>query len=67
MTSQEKWVRECLGKKKYRSFSFAEKMIKKIKTERNVDLYTYCCPNCQGFHLTKRKVYNDGQHTVRVS
>lgn len=54
MTSVEGWVKQCLGKKKYRTNKFAQTMVSKIKQERNVVLYTYRCPTCQGFHLTKR-------------
>lgn len=55
MTSQEVWVRSCLGKKKYSTLHFAEKVVKNIKNERGIELYIYSCPTCFGFHLTKQK------------
>lgn len=66
MNSQEYWVKECLGKKRYRTLGFAEDLAKKIKKEREVELYVYSCPSCQGFHLTKRKEYKNRYEILRV-
>jgi len=61
MTEQEHWIKECLGKKRYRTFDFAEKLAKKIAKDpqRPTQLYVYGCPSCQGFHLTRRKEYGN--------
>lgn len=64
MTSQEVWLRGCLSKKRYSTMGFAGMVIEKIKKERGIDLYTYRCPSCQGFHLTKRKEYS-GEYQTR--
>jgi hypothetical protein len=44
----------CLRKKRYPSFHFAEKLIKRIAAERGVALRAYHCDCCQGVHLTKQ-------------
>jgi hypothetical protein len=54
MTKEETWVRSCLGKKRYGTLTFVEKMVIDIKTKRGIDLYFYPCASCQGYHLTKR-------------
>lgn len=66
MNPQEHWIKECLGKKRYRTLGFAEDLAKRIKIERNVELYAYACPSCQGYHLTKRKDYKNRYKILRV-
>jgi hypothetical protein len=63
MSNMEKWVRSCLGKKRYDREGFAKKVIHNIKKERGIDLYHYRCDSCQGFHLTKQKE-RDGRYQV---
>ena len=68
MNSQEHWVKECLGKKRYRTFDFAQGVANKIAKDpvRPTQLYVYACPSCQGFHLTKRKEYRNRYQVLRV-
>jgi hypothetical protein len=54
MNSPDKWVRGCLGKKRYSNYDFVEKLIKKLKKERGAELRAYSCRECCGFHLTKQ-------------
>lgn len=68
MNSNEHWVRSCLGKKRYRTLGFAQTIADRIAKDptRPSKLYVYCCPSCQGFHLTKRKEYGNRTETVRI-
>lgn len=68
MTSAERWVKECLRKKRYRTLEFAEEIAKKIKNDptKGTELYVYACPSCQGFHLTKLKQYSNRYKILRV-
>lgn len=66
MTSQEIWIKECLGKKRYSTLTFAERIAIKIKKERDLDLYVYICKSCSGYHLTKRKTYSGRYKFLRV-
>lgn len=54
MNNIDKWVRGCLGKKRYRTVKFAEKIVNKVRDERGQVLRVYSCSACQGFHLTKQ-------------
>jgi len=56
MDDLQKWVRSCLGKKRYNNYAFAIKLAKKLQTERGTELNVYPCSSCFGFHLTKQKV-----------
>jgi hypothetical protein len=49
----ETFVNMCVGKKRYTSSELADKIAKRIKKERNVDLRSYYCPICCWYHLTK--------------
>lgn len=68
MNEHEHWVKECLGKKRYRTLEFAQGIAKKIKNDpvRPTELYVYPCPTCQGFHLTRRKEYKNQYQVTRV-
>jgi hypothetical protein len=67
-TNHEKWARECLSKKRYRTLAFAKEVAKKVKEDpaKGIELYPHACPNCQGFHLTKRKEYHNRYQILRV-
>lgn len=41
------WQRMCLGKKKFRTEEFADKIAKKFGQR------SYFCPFCSGYHCTK--------------
>jgi hypothetical protein len=42
----------CDGKKRYRTFEYADHEIRPILEKRYAKVYvTYPCPYCQGFHL----------------
>lgn len=66
MNAHEHWIRECLGKKRYRTLGYAEELAKKIKKERQLQLYVYSCPSCQGYHLTKRASYENRYKILKV-
>lgn len=56
MNDIDKWVRGCLGKKRYGTVKFAEKIASRAKGERGTELRVYSCLACQGFHLTKQTI-----------
>lgn len=58
----EKMWRMCLRKKKYKSEFIANSVAQKVKEERGVILYSYCCPLCGYWHLTKKeRLTNDNK------
>lgn len=57
--SIDKMYKMCFKKRKYTK-NIAEKIVKKVKKERDVDLKIYVCPYCQKYHVTKNlKVKNE--------
>ena len=53
----EKWIGECLRKKKLR-IEWADRIIKEA-AEEGTKLYKYRCPNCQKWHLTKQEKHQE--------
>lgn len=51
------WVGECLRKKKLRK-DWAENIIQRAKKE-GTDLYSYYCPHCTKYHVTKSQKYKN--------
>lgn len=45
----------CTSKKLYITKEDAEKQVKYLWKEKQVDLRIYRCSMCQGFHLTSKK------------
>lgn len=45
---------QCLKKRRYHDFDFAEKVLKRIAEQRGVVLRAYYCDLCAGFHLTSK-------------
>lgn len=54
MTKQENWAKGCLGKKRYDTAKFVNKVIKKVEADRGVKLTSYYCMSCFGYHMTKQ-------------
>ena len=55
--SIKSWRSSCLKKARYPSQERAEKCLVQAKLERGVELRTYYCSICSGFHLTKQLDY----------
>lgn len=47
-------LRQCFGKKRYRTIAFVEKVIAKAEAARGVKLRYYYCGMCDRYHLTKK-------------
>lgn len=45
----------CVGKKRYSTLKISKRVIAKVRAERGVELRTYPCPICSGWHLTSQK------------
>lgn len=58
--SRERWRerrrrrRMCFNKEEYHSEDMAESVARRVQRERNVELRSYRCPICRGWHLTSR-------------
>jgi hypothetical protein len=64
LTAEERW-RRCTMKQRW-SDQFAAVAGAYVHLEKNqvdLDLYTYRCPHCKGWHLTKKK--QKGQDPIR--
>lgn len=48
----------CFKKKRYHSLKLAERVADKVFAERKVGLRAYCCPVCNGYHLTHKAANN---------
>jgi len=53
-TKIEQWENECLKKKRYDSYSLAEKVAERRTEECGTQLYTYRCESCGEWHLTRQ-------------
>lgn len=51
-------IRSCLSKKRYSSEGLADNVAKKVYKERQVELRSYYCMSCAGFHLTSKEKRN---------
>jgi len=51
-TQTKQWTGECLRKKKFKSFDFAERTAKLIGEKAGKEFRVYMCPHCCNFHLT---------------
>lgn len=49
----EKDLSQCYKKSRYSSEFKANEYVKKAKLERSIELRTYYCNICMGWHLTK--------------
>jgi len=48
------WAGECLRKAKFKNKDKAQKSIDRIKEKSGNVLFSYMCPHCLGYHLTKK-------------
>ena len=55
MLNQQSWERDCLSKRRYRSLKFADEVALRRGTEDGIKLYTYRCPDCSFWHITKQE------------
>jgi len=52
MEKIDEWVRTCLHKVRM-SDTHADMVIKRAKTD-GTELRKYCCPHCDGWHVTSK-------------
>lgn len=51
-------VHGCKNKRRYHSEALAEQVAKRATRQRGLALRVYQCPLCQGWHITKRRIFN---------
>lgn len=51
-------VRGCKSKRRYSTEQLADKVAARATSQRGLALRVYCCPLCQGWHITKRRTFS---------